>query len=225
MSGEKKLIDWAGIEREYRAGIRSLRSIGKEFGVSEGAIRKRADRDGWTKDLSAKIRAKADDLVRKAEVRNQVRSATEGAYCAPDESERNVIEVNAQVQATVMREHRSTLNRTRALVNGLLAELEMMTISPELIERLVELVGEKAESDAEIQAHSKRLEAVAKVLGMHARVDSLKKLVDSVRIVVQTEREVFGMDAKDAPKDNPFEDMTPDQVEARIAYLLEKASR
>ena len=39
--------DWEAIEREFRAGIRSLREIGAEYGVTEGAIRKRAKRDGW----------------------------------------------------------------------------------------------------------------------------------------------------------------------------------
>ena len=40
-------VKWDSIEKEYRFGTRSLRKIGSEFGVTEGAIRKRAIRDGW----------------------------------------------------------------------------------------------------------------------------------------------------------------------------------
>lgn len=74
---ERKATDWGAIERDYRAGILSLREIAaKDGNVTEGAIRKKAKGQGWTRDLSAKIKAKADDLVRKEEVRTQVRSET-----------------------------------------------------------------------------------------------------------------------------------------------------
>lgn len=43
---------WEGIENEYRAGIRSLRDIGEEYGVSHAAIRKRAERDRWSRGIS-----------------------------------------------------------------------------------------------------------------------------------------------------------------------------
>jgi hypothetical protein len=34
--------DWEAIESAYRAGVLSLRDIGDKYGVTEGAIRKRA---------------------------------------------------------------------------------------------------------------------------------------------------------------------------------------
>jgi hypothetical protein len=51
--------DWDRIELDYRAGIKTLREIADEQGITHGAINKRAKRDGWVRDLSAKIRAKA----------------------------------------------------------------------------------------------------------------------------------------------------------------------
>lgn len=47
----KTTADWELIEKHYRAGIMSLREIAKEGGVTEGAIRKRAKRDGWPCNL------------------------------------------------------------------------------------------------------------------------------------------------------------------------------
>ncbi len=66
--------DWEAIETAYRAGVMSLREIASQHGISEGAIRKRAKRDDWSRDLNAKIQQKADDLVRKREVRRTVRN-------------------------------------------------------------------------------------------------------------------------------------------------------
>ena len=52
----KRKIDWRGIEADYRAGILSLREIAARHGCTEGAIRKRAKRDGWTRaELKAHI--------------------------------------------------------------------------------------------------------------------------------------------------------------------------
>lgn len=70
--------DWEAIESAYRAGLMSLREIASQHSISEGAIRKRAKRDDWSRDLSAKIKERAEDLVRKEEVRKQVR--TEPTY-------------------------------------------------------------------------------------------------------------------------------------------------
>lgn len=94
--------DWEAIESAYRAGLMSLREIAAQHGISEGAIRKRAKRDDWSRDLSAKIKERADDLVRKQEVRKQVR--TESAL-----SERVLIEASAEVIATVRIEHRGDI--------------------------------------------------------------------------------------------------------------------
>lgn len=66
--------DWERIELDYRAGIKPLRQIASENGISEGAIRKRAKRDDWSRDLSVKIQTKAEELVRKDAVRSEVRT-------------------------------------------------------------------------------------------------------------------------------------------------------
>lgn len=47
MSKADKPIDWAGIERDYCDGRMSNREIARWYGVSEGAIRKKAKSEGW----------------------------------------------------------------------------------------------------------------------------------------------------------------------------------
>lgn len=109
--------DWERIGLEYRAGILSLREIAASHSLSEGAIRKRAKRDDWTRDISAKIKARAEDLVRKQAVRSEVRNDSIA-------SERVLIEANAEQIARIRGEHRADIGRTRTLALKFLAELE-----------------------------------------------------------------------------------------------------
>jgi predicted DNA-binding protein YlxM (UPF0122 family) len=108
----------------------SLREIASQHGISEGAIRKRAKRDDWSRDLAAKVKERADDLVRKAEVRKQVR--TETAL-----SERVLIEATAEVVAAVRMEHRGDIRRAREITNALFDELGAECADVDLCESLV----------------------------------------------------------------------------------------
>jgi hypothetical protein len=67
----------------------SIREIAAQHGITDTAIRKRAARDGWARDLSKRIQDKAEALVRTAEVRSQVR--TESAN-----SDRLIVEANGE---------------------------------------------------------------------------------------------------------------------------------
>lgn len=204
-------IDWALLEGDYRASIKSLRAMAAEHGISEGAIRKRAKRNGWERDLGEKIRQRAGAMVLMDAVRKDEVRTPSGIL------ERDTIESNAQLQAYVMREHRSTLRRCRALAESLLGELEAITYNRELFERLAEFLIDSAEDGAQ----DKRLEALAKVLSLPGRIDSFKKLTEAQRIVVTLDRDVFGIAGDTAAK--PYEDLTPDQIKARILHLQAKA--
>jgi hypothetical protein len=50
---KKKVIDWKGIEKDYRAGKTSIRQIAEWYAVSEGAIRKRAKANNWSRMIRA----------------------------------------------------------------------------------------------------------------------------------------------------------------------------
>lgn len=117
--------DWEAIETAYRAGVMSLREIASHHGISEGAIRKRAKRDDWSRDLNARIQQKADDLVRKQEVRKTVRTKAEL-------TERVLIEATAEVIASVRMEHRGDIRRARELTNILLMNLVRSVLMLEL---------------------------------------------------------------------------------------------
>jgi len=125
---EKRVIDWESIEREYIPAIRSLRDIGAEFGVTETAIRKKAKRDGWERNLDEKIKLKAESIVRKTEVRKVVRK----------DSERDIIENSANIQAIVILEEREDVRRLAKICESLEKQLELIADdvnSPEDLEK------------------------------------------------------------------------------------------
>ena len=125
----KAAPDWERIELDYRAGIKTLRQIADENGITHGAINKRAKRDGWERDLSEKIQSKADALVSKALVSKPVSTETKVA-------ERQIVDANAQAVADVRLGQRDDIGRAKGITRSLLDELEDSAQAYELESRV-----------------------------------------------------------------------------------------
>ena len=184
MTGEKKAPDWDQIELDYRAGVKSLRQIASEQNVSEGAIRKRSKRDDWIRDLSAKIKAKSDDLVRKDSVRSEVRTSNSIL-------EKETIDANAHLTADVRLSQRKDIQRSRKIAMSLFDELEMM-VGQENV-RLLEMLGDLMYSPDD-KGNDKVNDLYMKIISMPGRVKSMKDLSDTLKTLIALERQAFGLD-------------------------------
>jgi hypothetical protein len=180
-SQKPRTIDWQAVERSYRVGVMSLREMGTAHNVAESAIRKRAKRDAWTRDLRAKIQAKADELVRKQEVRNLVR--TEGAA-----SDKMQIQAMGQLVAGVQMGHKAIAARGLKLCNALLAELETQTFDTVVFVQLGELMRNPDDSGMD-----KLSILYKKVISLPGRVDTARKLMESMKSVIAMEREAYNI--------------------------------
>lgn len=207
----RKVIDWESVEIQYRAGIRSLKDIGREFDVSDAAIVKRAKRDGWARDLKAKIHAKAESKVSESLVSAEVSAQTRVR-------EREVIEANAAAMATVRLAHRKDIHRARRITNALLDELEQQT-DPETLEALRELGEFMRKPDDNGQ--DKLNDLYHKVISLAERSKTMKVLSESLQKTVDMERTAFGMNAANASA-SLGEDGRP--IQARIVVEHVKAS-
>ncbi|MET3654076.1 hypothetical protein [Dyella japonica] len=185
MAEGKKATDWERIESEYRAGLLSIREIASTQGVTDTAIRKRAKRDGWERDLGAKIKAKADALVRTAEVRSQVR--TENTI-----SERELVEANAEVIAKVRLGHRKDIGRARTLAMALLAELEAQTADRELFAKVAEMLSGGTEED-QVALPDKMMDLYRAVTSLPGRTKTMKDLGDTLHKLITLEREAYNI--------------------------------
>lgn len=190
----KSVIDWEMIERHYRAGIRSLREMAVEGGVTEGAIRKRAKRDQWVRDLGAKIKAKADDLVRKAAVR------TPGTQLTP-RTETEVVNLNAAVEVQIRLSHRTDIADTRSLFRSLLLEVRAETDSLGLFQALGELLDTSGPDQTGTWRQDKLNELYKKVISTTGRIDGAKKLTEMLEKLVRLERQAFGIADTEDDKD------------------------
>ena len=210
----KPSTDWERVETDYRIGTKSLREIAEDQGITEGAIRKRAKRDEWTRDLTAKVRMRADELVRKELVRTEVRKE----YA----NEKETVEVEAKVQARIQLAHRASIGRNQALVLALLDELESITGSKELFEQLGELMY--APDD---KGQDKRNALYQKVIELPTRIDGTKKLAETMKILIGLERQAFGI-ADNAEGDKPAKPIdsneSADSIARKLAFILSKAA-
>ena len=71
---ERKQVDWESVERDYSAGLLSLREIAAKYGTKESTIRSRAEVNEWSRDLAVKIARKVEDISRKNLSRSTSRS-------------------------------------------------------------------------------------------------------------------------------------------------------
>lgn len=174
--------DWEAIEAAYRAGLMSVREIASQHGITHGAINKRAKRDGWERDLKAKIKAKAEALVSKRQVSTQV--STERAL-----SERILIEANAEVIANVRMEHRGDIRRARSITNALFDELGAECADIAALEKLGELMA-----DPDDNGRDKLNEIYHAVISLPERVKSVKALSEALKNLIGLERQAYDID-------------------------------
>jgi len=113
-------------------------------------------------------------------------------------AETEIVEANATLQATIRREQRRDITRSRALVMSLLAELEHQTENAGLYERLAELLYDKDADGDSAKDQAKRIEAFQKALSLGGRVGTMKQLADALKVMVALEREAFGIDERRA---------------------------
>lgn len=185
----KPPVDWEAVERDYCAGILSVREVGRLHGVSHTMVNKKAAEKGWVRDLKAKIRAKADAEVAKDAVATSVDNGNSHAR------EKQIIEANAAIQVNVIRGHRATLARLNAIVESLAARLE----------KLIKALGE-------MQPGAELPEDVSTTLRLlmgerESPADLLEKLSRASSKLIPLERQAFGL--KD---DNNSTNGAPDAV-------------
>lgn len=206
----KATPDWEKIEADYRAGVLSLREIAdKHQDVNHVSISRMAKKRGWDRDLSAKIKTKADALVTRQGVTDDVTAKS-------TVSERQLIEANAQVIADVRMSHRGDIRRARSLTMTLLSELEATTIDHELFAQLGDLLRDEDE-----RGQDKRNDLYQKVIGMSSRVSSMKSLAEALKTLVGLEREAYGMTAEPLKVEHQHKGSLTDKrdpVEAARAY-------
>jgi hypothetical protein len=120
-----KQPDWEAIQRAYRAGSLSVRSIGEQHSVNHATILKRAKKEGWTRDLT--------DQVRTATKQKVTSAVTTAGNQSPVVTDAEIIEEASDQAAAVVLAHRAGLANWRAIADKLSVALAEMNVDEENI--------------------------------------------------------------------------------------------
>lgn len=183
----RKATDWEAIERDYRAGLLSIREVAKAHGVSDKAVRNKAKERGWERDLSEKINEK----VRTELVRSQ-------SAPADPKTEREIIETAAATVVQVVRSHRVRIGKQTQLVDVLTEQLMEAAGKREDIEGAIE---DETKDDQGGQRRAMMLKAVS--LQSHSTI--AVNLSNALKTLVGLERQAFNIkDESEAPTASPL---------------------
>lgn len=172
------------MEAEWRAGIKPVQQLSKEYGVSRAAIIKHWDKLEIERDLSAKIQAKADALVTQAQVTREVTAESRV-------TETEIVLENAAQAAAIRLGHRADIKRMRVIIAAQMEELEASS-GPEQAQRLRDL-GELMRNEND-NGSDKLNDIYRAVIGLTDRSRVAKQLAETLRIAIDLERREFGMD-------------------------------
>lgn len=175
------VADWKTIERQYRAGILTITEIAKEHNIPNSAIAYRAEKHGWTRDLSKEVRkATRNKLVENLAT---VFSGDDVARTAQNLTDDRIVEEAARTQVEVVRQHQKTLGRGHALTMKMLAELEAITSHQDELQELI-----VSSTD-----NPRRQQALQRAVSLASRITALKDLAAASRVWIHEERKAFSI--------------------------------
>jgi len=117
-----KQPDWEAIERAFRAGSLSVRAIAERHKISDTAIRSKAKKNGWSRDLTEQVRQAAKGKLVRTDVR------ADSSHCEP-RTDNEIVEEAATEAASVVLAHRTDLAQWRSIANKLSATLRAMAVT------------------------------------------------------------------------------------------------
>lgn len=174
-------ICWDIVEQDYRANKKSLNQIAKEHNIGRERIKRRADKEGWERNLSDKI----NDAV-KAKLNQSLVNAVENLPEAktPEDRERQIVEVVAQTQVEVVNQHRVQISDLHRITRLMSSKLET-----QLKEGVtIEMPGEMPEDPPKIVKTDMDLEVAAKVFN---------NVTNGLQRLITLERQAYGMDKEE----------------------------
>lgn len=199
---ERKVIDRERLEMDYRTGLHTFREMSATHGISGPRIKQIADKEGWTRDLGAKIRQTA--MAKLSAPPNPGKVQTEA----------EIVERGSNEVVDIVLAHRRDAGRVRALAMTMLQELELSTKAPMALIDLQTIISLHAAGEQVPHDMLNRADlALHQVMTVDSRSGTLKSLADTLTKVVAIEREAHGVgvvDPNKAPTDNvagAFNDM------------------
>jgi hypothetical protein len=200
------------MEMHFRAGMRTLEDIGKEFNLSKGRISQIAKKYGWERDLAPKIRQRTEARVARDTAQEELRKQALNdptKQSARRLAEAEVVDLNVEVKAGVIRGQKKAISRANGLFFTMLGELESVSNSEgqSLVEMLIIATTPPAEGEdeeAERRRKAKQKKLLDSIVDLPGRIDSGKRLVETLEKLVRMEREAYGISVEPETPESPM---------------------
>lgn len=209
----KPQVDHEKVELLYRAGVLTLREIGKECGCSHTRVRELAKRHGWVRDLRLRIVARADEKVAKAlskPVPLEPDSATALGNLATPEAEEAMVEAGGEALAAIKLRQRGDLRGLLEETAHMAAELKAQR---ENLGPLSEWVAALATDMNQIE-RAELARGVQRALGLAGRAAIAKTLAETVSKLVPLERQAWGLDEPGRGSATDYEKLRDEVLDA-----------
>lgn len=196
---KRQRIDWEAAERDFRTGQFTKVELAAKHRTNPSTLSRKIKEDQaldltrWQQDLTEVVRQATNarlmaELVKEGQDEGQVGQA---AVREGQEKVKTAIQVAAESNANVIRQHQKDAGATRALVMDMLAELTLATHKAEELSRLAEVVSEGQGAEPDDIDEARR--AVKDMLDIHKRVTSIQKLADTLHKLQPLERKAHGI--------------------------------
>ena len=199
VSANRKRVDWEAVERDFRTGKFTQRELADKYGVTHGAVGKRARDHGWQKDLTAEIRQATNAKLVQELVSKEVAKGSQEVS--------NTVLAAAEINKNVILAHRDGLNRITSVKQALLGQIEQAAANMVELSEVIEMVRNPDENGID-----RANDMMRKAMGRSALVDDLKKLTEVDERVRKGEREAFGLDVEAAPQEKGLADLATDEL-------------
>lgn len=216
-------VDWTDVENRYRTGVESLRAIGADYKISEAAIRQRAAKEGWERDLTARVA-----VATKAKL---LRRETSQRASHAKETEAKAVEIAATTRANLILTQRKDIAALRYQFATMLRELNTVgATSQEILAIAEELTKPGGKDKTAVLQRAKT--AIASLVGVHERIESATRLTGMLERLIKLERAAFGMAEDAGGDDDPARgggslslELDLHQRAAKIASIMDRARR
>lgn len=205
----RKRVDWEAVERDYRTAQFTLRELADKHGATHTTISRRAEREGWTKDLTQAIRQATNAAVIEATVQQKCTSAHQSATDA--------VLGAAELNKQVILGQRARVAEATSVVLDLLGELRATTRTPDELQAAFAKITEDLDGLELASAQAQFRD----FMRLHNRVGSAHKLMDALAKAQAIERQAFALDEPSTakPPADPIDWANMPAPEAEAAYL------
>lgn len=220
MAAQKK-VDYDRIEPGWRAGLLSPAQLAAQYTedtgnhASRSAIIKHFTKMGVPRDLSAKVRAKAEAMVSQAMVTGKVSPETIA-------TEKRIVDGNATRTAEVAIRHRVDLSALWETAMAMLSDVKATGEHQDTLDEIAKLLAANDDGEADPKRLDRLREALQRACSLPGRVGSFKAIVDSITKLCDAERTAWKLDdaAEDANRGKVLSDA---ERASRLATILHRA--